>query len=489
MKIIPTEILDVSSYAIIVFQHGSKLSNALSALDKQCGGILSATTNAQSSFKGEYGQTVESTAMIDNKAHRIIIVGTGDTITDVEARELGGMIYDSITKGGDVALSVGHMQNDTLTEAFAQGLRLKQYSFDHYKSKSNKNIITDITLSVQNPKQSEQRMQDFVCVADGVDFSRNLISEPSNVLYPQAFADRLSQLQSLGVEVEILGEKEMRDLGMNAILGVGQGSNYESKLVVMRYNGGDKNTAPLALVGKGVCFDTGGISIKPATGMEGMKYDMGGAGIVAGVIHAIASRKAKANVHAVVGLVENMPDGNAQRPGDVIKTMSGKTVEIINTDAEGRLLLADCITYAQKYSKPEYIIDLATLTWSIVIAIGNEMAGIFSNDDDFANALNRAGQATGEKVFRMPCGKEYNHHIASPIADMKNVGIGPTIGVVAGSVAAAKFIEQYVEKGVKWTHIDVAGMVWNKTGTNLSPDGATGYGVRLLNQYIADNFE
>jgi leucyl aminopeptidase len=318
-----------------------------------------------------------------------------------------------------------------------------------------------------------------------VSFTRDLVSEPANVLYPAEFARRVKELESLGLEVELLGEAEMARLGMGSMLGVGQGSVRESQLVVVRWNGADdKNAQPVAFIGKGVCFDTGGISIKPADGMEDMKWDMGGAGAVAGLMHVLAGRKAKVNAVGILGLVENMPDGNAQRPGDVVTSMSGQTIEVINTDAEGRLVLADAIWYCQDRFKPKFMVDLATLTGAIIISLGNDYAGLFSNNDELSGDLLAASTAEGEPLWRMPLPDQYNRQIDSQIADMKNTGGRP-----GGSITAALFIQKFVN-GVPWAHLDIASTAWKKGSTVPTlPEGATGFGVRLLNRMVADKYE
>ena len=484
MKFTSVSSFEQSAQTWILFSAKGTLSGGADALDSATGGVVKSALANNPEYKGKNGQTVDISTMVDGSIRRIVVVGTGEKITPVKARELGGTLHRFLTKGGDTTVAVDNTGDDAVTEAFAQGLRLKQYHFDKYKTKKTLKHITDVFVTVSDVKSSTARFNDFNGLADGVDFTRNLISEPANMLYPATFAKEVQKLTALGIEVDVLGEDELHKLGMNAMLGVGQGSRKETKLVVMRYNGGKDGDTPLVLVGKGVCFDTGGISIKPSGGMEEMKWDMGGAGIVAGTMKAIASRKAKTNVHAFLGLAENMPDGDAQRPGDVVTTMAGKTVEVVNTDAEGRLVLADVMTYAQKVTKPTHMIDLATLTGAIMVALGHEMAGLFSNDDDFANAIYQSGQNTGDKVWRMPVGEEYDSHIECLIADMHNVGKKG-----AGSTAAAKFLQQFVEKDVKWSHIDVAAMVWEKAGKPLSPKGATGYGVRLLNDYIANHWE
>jgi leucyl aminopeptidase len=317
-----------------------------------------------------------------------------------------------------------------------------------------------------------------------MELTRTLVSEPPNIIYPESFVERCRHLADLGVEITVLDRADMEALGMGALLGVAQGSRREARLLAMRWNGKGSGDVDVALVGKGVTFDTGGISIKPAAGMEDMKWDMGGAGAVAGAMKALALRKAKANVIGVCGLVENMPDGNAQRPGDVVTSMSGQTIEVINTDAEGRLVLCDAITWVQKTHSPKTIVDLATLTGAMIISLGSEHGGLFANDDGLAEELLSAGRATGDHLWRFPLGEAYNKLIDSPIADMKNVGPRG-----AGSITAAQFILRFVDPGVRWAHLDIAGMVWaDKPGPNYDK-GATGYGVRLLDRYIRDNFE
>jgi leucyl aminopeptidase len=314
------------------------------------------------------------------------------------------------------------------------------------------------------------------------------VSEVPNVLYPESYAERIvDALDPLGIDVEVIGEREMRNLGMGALLGVGQGSARESKLVVMKYQGGASDQDPVCFVGKGVTFDTGGISLKPAPGMEDMKYDMGGSAAVVGAMKALALRSAKVNAVGIVGLVENMPGGNAQRPGDVVTTMSGQTAEVLNTDAEGRLVLCDCIWYLQENFKPDCIIDLATLTGAIVVSLGHTYAGLFANDDDLAEKLTKSSLKTNEKLWRMPLHKDYDAMIKSQVADVAN--IGDTKGA-AGSATAAHFIGRFIKDGAKWAHLDIAGMAWDKKGNNpICPKGAIGFGVRLLNQFVKDHYE
>jgi leucyl aminopeptidase len=318
-----------------------------------------------------------------------------------------------------------------------------------------------------------------------VSLTRELVTEPANIIYPESFVDRVKKsLEGTGVEIEVLDRAAMEKLGMGALLGVAQGSIREARLLVLRWNGGPEGAQPTAFVGKGVTFDTGGISIKPAQGMEAMKWDMGGAGAVVGALKALALRKAKANIVGICGLVENMPGGNAQRPGDVVTSMSGQTVEVINTDAEGRLVLADAVTYVQRNYKPKTIIDLATLTGAILISLGHEWAGLFSNNEELAGELLKVGVDTGDKLWRMPLAEPFDRMIDSPIADMKNVG--PREG---GSITAAQFIQRFIENGVQWAHIDMAGKAWADKASATYDKGATGFGVRLLDEYVAEVLE
>jgi len=321
-------------------------------------------------------------------------------------------------------------------------------------------------------------------VYQGVDFTRGLVTEPANIVYPESFVERCRELTKLGLEMDVLDGKQMKDLGMGALLGVAQGSVRDPRLLVLRWNGGKSEDAPTAFVGKGVTFDTGGISIKPAQGMEAMKWDMGGAGAVVGAMKTLALRKAKANIVAICGLVENMPGGNAQRPGDVVTTMSGQTVEVINTDAEGRLVLGDAITYVQRKYQPKTVIDLATLTGAILVSLGKEFGGLFTPDDDLAAELMEAAEQSGDKLWRMPLGDAFDRLIDSPIADIKNVG--PREG---GSITAAQFIKRFVDDGVRWAHLDIAGMVWSDKAGSTFDKGATGFGVRLLDEYVAATLE
>ncbi|WP_245326888.1 leucyl aminopeptidase, partial [Bradyrhizobium sacchari] len=371
--------------------------------------------------------------------------------------------------------------------AVASGLRLRAYKFDRYKTRKKEGeeggSRADVALAVGDATAAKKAFAPAGHVVDGVIIARDLVNEPPNVLFPEEFARRAGQLRKLGVKIEVLDVKAMQKLGMGALLGVGQGSARPSRTVIMRWDGAKKGEAPVAFVGKGVCFDTGGISIKPAGSMEDMKGDMGGAACVVGLMHALAARKAKANVVGAIGLVENMPDGNAQRPGDIVTSMSGQTIEIINTDAEGRLVLADVLWYVAKKMKPKFMVDLATLTGAIVVALGTEHAGMFSNNDELADRLLAAGIESGEKVWRLPLGPEYDKLIDSQFADMKNTG-----GRHGGSITAAQFLQRFVD-GTPWAHLDIAGTAMGAPKTDINQSWGSGYGVRLLDRLVADHYE
>ncbi|HET6378583.1 MAG TPA: leucyl aminopeptidase [Methylocella sp.] len=406
---------------------------------------------------------------------------------------LGGFVMGKLGAGAaaTVIFDMPPIPDDLTAGAaeFLLGMQLRHYRFDQYKTKKNPDEETpgqaDITLAAGNPAAVRREAKDGEAAAAGILLARSLINEPANILYPEEFANRARALEKTGVEVTVLGEAAMRELGMNALLAVGQGSARESQTVIMRWRGaGRKSSAkPLAFVGKGVCFDTGGISIKPAAGMEDMKGDMAGAACVLGLMQTLAERKAKADAIGVIGLVENMPGPEAQRPGDIVKSMSGQTIEVINTDAEGRLVLADLLWYVQEKFKPRFIVDLATLTGAILVALGQEHAGLFTNDDELGERLIAAGKATGEKLWRMPLGPAYDKMIDSKIADMKNTG-----GRHAGSITAAQFLQRFVN-GTPWAHIDIAGTGMGSPASEINQGWASGFGVRLLDRLIAEYYE
>jgi len=381
--------------------------------------------------------------------------------------------------GGTLVLAESHPRAADL----AFGLAMRAYDFTAHKT-AERPKPGPVTLMLARPESVARAAGPMAAVAEGVFFARDLVNEPANVLTTQDFAARLAAMHELGLEVEILEQDQLRTLGMGALLGVGQGSESPSKVVVMQWRGGPKEAAPFALIGKGVVFDSGGLSIKPAAGMEEMTMDMAGAGVVAGVMRTLALRQARANVVGLVGLVENMPDGRAQRPGDVVRSMKGDTIEVINTDAEGRLVLADVLWYAQDRFKPSGMIDLATLTGAIVVALGHENAGVFSNDDDLCNAFLAAARAEGEGAWRMPMGEAYDAKLKSRIADMMNVG-----GRDGGAITAAQFLARFVRPDMPWCHLDIAGTAVLKADSTLAPKGATGWGVMALDRLIRDRYE
>ena len=407
----------------------------------------------------------------------VLCLPRGSSVAD--ARKAGASLGQ--LRGRDDLLILGGTSRHLVQ--IVLGAVLRDYAFSAHKTDA-KPAQGQIDIMCSRPEDAAAAMVQVMPIAEGTFMARDLVNEPANVLTTTDFADRLEEMQSLGLKVEVLEEDQLATLGMRTLLSVGQGSDSPSKVVVMQWNGGPSGDAPLALIGKGVVFDTGGISLKPKAGMEDMTMDMGGAGTVAGVMRALALRKAKANVVALIGLVENMPSGNATRPGDVVVSMKGDSVEIIDTDAEGRLVLCDLMWYAQERFQPVGMIDLATLTGAIIIGLGHENAGVFSNDDAFCNAFLKAADAEGEGAWRMPLGKAYDDLLKSRIADMKNVGGRP-----AGSITAAQFLYRFVQDGVPWIHLDIAGVASLKTDTTLAPKGATGWGVRALNRLIADKFE
>ncbi len=413
----------------------------------------------------------------------LLIGGVGKGLGNkAEAEKWGNELYKSMSKAPfhKITFSPEKLEEEIL-EGILLGATLASYEFNKYFTKK-KTISPEVHLEITGieKKRFDKIWKSVKAIANGVHLARDLSSEPANILYPATFAERCERLKDMDLTVSILTEDEMEDLGMGALLGVGQGSIRDSAVVIMEWNGGGEE-APLALVGKGVCFDTGGISIKSARGMEDMKWDMGGAAAVTGTMCAIAGRNLKKNVVGIIGLVENMPDGNAQRPGDVVTSMSGQTIEVINTDAEGRLVLADVLTYVQKEYNPEAIIDLATLTGAIIVSLGKEYAGLFSNSNKLCEQIIQAGQKVSEKSWRMPMEEAYSKQLASHIADMKNIG-----GGFGGSITAACFLNRFIKNNTPWAHLDIAGKAWSDNPVTSVPKGATGYGVRLLNQVIDD---
>ena len=454
------------------------------------GGLLEAAMKA-SQFTGKAHQSLTVFA----PSGRIMLYGLGkaDDIDALWCEKAGGSIAAALASSGETEVSIAFEDHDGSGDGIAAraahlgfGALLRGYRFDKYRTTlkpEDKPTLAKVTVLVDGHAKARKHFADLEAVAVGIFLTRDLVSEPPNVLYPESYAKRLQGLKDDGTKVEVLGEKEMTKLGMGALLGVGQGSRRESKIVVMQWNGGKKGEKPIAFVGKGVTFDTGGISLKQASGMEDMKWDMGGSAVVAGLMKALAGRKAKVNAIGIVGLVENMPDGNAQRPGDVVTSMSGQTIEIINTDAEGRLVLADVLWYVKKRFEPKFMIDLATLTGAMIVALGQVNCGYFANDDALSAQMAEAGKAVGEGVWRMPLGEEYNKMMDSDIADMKNAGAR-----FGGSITAACFLERFVD-ACPWSHMDIAGMAWSSKDAPTVPKGGTGWGVRTLNHLVKANFE
>ena len=422
-----------------------------------------------------------------NSRKKIILISLKKKLTSSEAESLGAKFYDIFRdikqNHFDINSESAKNKLKNFIGYFLHGLMLKSYSFDKYKSKKLKNDLFINIIGKNIPSAKDQIK--FKAIEKGTFFARDLVSEPGNILHPDEYAKRLNSLKKIGLKVNVYDEKKLKKLGMNTLLGVGQGSIRGSYIVTMEWKGAKSNSKPLAFVGKGVCFDTGGISLKPAKFMEDMTYDMAGSATVVGLMKSLAIRKAKVNAIGVVGLVENMPGGNAQRPGDIVKSYSGKTVEILNTDAEGRLVLADALTFTEEKFKPKFIIDLATLTGAIIVSLGSEYAGLFSNDDKLSNQLIDVGEKTEEKVWRMPLNKNFDKLIDSKNADMQNINY---VGG-AGSTTAAQFLQRFILNKTPWAHLDIAGMAFSKYGGALNSGGATGYGVRLLNKLVEDYYE
>ena len=478
---------DDADTLIVGINEGRVLRPAAEEIDGLTGG---AVTKAISSgrFTGKRDQAVDILAPTGVSAERIVALGLGDfdKIDALGRQRLGGNTAAHLNRVGAKHVAVLSSVSGEAAD-FAHGVKLRSYRFDKYRTNLKDDDLPTfqkLTIVCDDPAAGEAKLARLDPVSDGVALTRDLVSEPANTLFPEEFARRASELSALGVDVEVMGEARMAELGMGALLGVGQGSARESQLVVMRWEGGGNDAPWLAVVGKGVCFDTGGISIKPAAGMEDMKFDMAGAGCVTGLMHALAARGAKANVVGIIGCVENMPSRDAQRPGDVVTTMSGQTIEVINTDAEGRLVLADALHYAVSTFKPKHVIDLATLTGAIIVALGSYKAGLFSNNDELAYALVGAGDKVGEELWRMPLGDRYDKDIKSDIADMKNVGKAREAGSTAGAVLLQRFVGD-----TPWAHLDIAGTAWTKSDEPLSPKGATGYGVRMLDLFVEEQYE
>ena len=479
---------------------GRKLTPSAEAVDKATGGAIMRAIKA-SSFKGSKNHSL--TVMTPGgKLGRVVCFGLGKA-KDMDAlglQRLGGNIVKNLSSHATSAqvlvdaVDGCDLKAPEMAAEIGLGARLGSYRFDKYKTKKKGHStpkLKEVKLLTAQATKAKALYAPSDKIADGVFFTRDLVSEPANVLYPETLAAQAKTLAKLGVKVEVLTQTQMKKLGMGALLGVAQGSVRDPRMVIMHWNGKPKKAgakatkadAPLAFIGKGVTFDSGGISIKPSGGMEDMKWDMGGAGVVIGLMKALAGRKAKVNVVGVVGLVENMPSGTAQRPGDIVTSMSGQTIEVINTDAEGRLVLADALWYTKERFKPHTMVDLATLTGAIMVALGDQYAGLFSNNDNLADELMAAGRAVDERVWQMPMGAGYDKMINSPAADMQNVGAR-----WGGSITAAQFLKRFVGD-TKWAHLDIAGVTWNKSGSPIAPKGGTGFGVRLLDRWVKDKVE
>jgi len=481
--------------AAFVVEDRTLLASA-QAIDRASRGTLARAVAASHRFEGKKQQTLAILAPAGIGADRVVLIGLGQG-KDLDLRTVegaGGTLLADANTAGQKSLTVAidpvpgsRLAAADLAARVALGAQLRSYRFDKYRTKEKpeqKPTVNEIRIVVKGATAAAKAYARLSPIADSTFMVRDLVSEPANILYPASLAQRCRSLTSVGLKVEVLGETQMRKLGMGSLLGVGQGSDRESQMVIMTWRGGPASQKPLAFIGKGVCFDTGGISLKPAGGMEDMKWDMGGSAAVIGAMRLLAQRKARVNAVGIVGLVENMPDGKAQRPGDVVTSMSGQTIEVINTDAEGRLVLADCMWYAQEKFKPQLMVEFSTLTGAILIALGHERAGLFSNNTELATRLRKAGQQVGEKLWRMPLGAAYDKLLRSEIADMRNVSAGRG----AGSITAAQFLQRFVQNNLPWAHIDIAGMAWGE-GDATTPKGATAYGVRLVDRFVADNYE
>ena len=494
-----------SDTVVIGVLEGNNLLRSAKNFDKMHNNVIAQYLKAQSVFKGKNGQTlVMSVGASDLK--RVVLLGLGEKnkLDVVGFEELGGKLYKALKGVG--AENIDVIADDieqagkkvSMTDSavhLASGMKLKSYKFDKYQAKKEGDdkpteiVQVNVIITANSVAKKDYAVQE--AITDGVFLARDLVNEPPNTLHPESYAEKIrEELKPLGVAVEILDEKKMTKLGFGALLSVGQGSIRESRTVIMRWNGAGKvkkgEQAPIALVGKGVTFDTGGISLKPGAEMDLMKMDMGGSAAVVGAMKAIAGRKAKANVIGIVGLVENMPSDRAYRPGDIITSHAGKTIEVLNTDAEGRLVLADAITYIQETYNPKVVIDLATLTGAIMVALGFEYCGAFVNSDNLWKQLSKASDTTGEKMWRMPLDAAYRKEVESEVADLRNLG---NLGRYGGACSAAAFLEHFVNEGTEWAHIDIAGTAWWKTDKATTPKGGTGFPVRALNAYIAQNFE
>ena len=482
VRFLETHIEDIAQMAgrvVVIVTPDGKLDTAARRVNRLCKGALKRFVDSDDWAKVKPGQIKTMAWPAGMEANAVDVLCLERNANALEARKAGVEIAKA-AQGAAILVLAGQVKRPA---ELAFGIALRSYEFTDRKS-SKTNASGDVQVMVSDPKTAEATFAPMAGIAEGVFLTRDLISEPANYLTTTEFANRIEGMDELGLKITVLDEDDMQALGMGALLSVGHGSASPSKLAVMEWQGGAKDAAPLALVGKGVVFDTGGISLKPAAGMEDMTMDMGGAGVVCGTLHALARRKAKANVVGLVGLVENMPSDRATRPGDVVTSMKGDTIEVINTDAEGRMVLADVLWYAQETYKPAAIVDLATLTGAIIIGLGHEKAGVFANDDAFCAGFLKAAETEGEGAWRMPLAQAYDDMLKSDIADMKNVGGRP-----AGSITAAQFLQRFVQDGVPWIHLDIAGVARVKSATTYAPKGASGWGVMALDRLVAERFE
>lgn len=488
--------VDEAKHLVVFSLEGSQYLPGATALDSKFGGLIK-KADAADRFSGKKGEVLAVTAPVDAPQERIWLVGLGpsDKLDEETLMEIGGKITVALNGAGIAAADVlveapqgVAIPESKMATALAMGANMRAWRFDKYLTKEkeeDKPSLQELRFMLGGVQEATLAFEPLREVLAGINLTREVVSEPANIIYPESLADVCRELRDVGVEVEVYGEKQLKKMGAGALLGVGQGSIRESQMVVMRWNGAeDKKAAPVAFVGKGVTFDTGGISIKPSGGMEEMKWDMGGAGTVIGLVRALAGRKAKANIIGAVGLVENMPDGNAQRPGDIVTSMSGQTIEVLNTDAEGRLVLADVLWHVQQEYKPQCMIDLATLTGAVIICLGHHMAGLFSNNDELAGWLLETGEKTGEKLWRLPLAPYYDKKLDSPVADMQNIAEGRE----AGSTMAAQFLQRFVGDTV-WAHLDIAATAWSKKDSDLMAKGSTAFGVRLLDRLVREHYE
>jgi leucyl aminopeptidase len=497
MKISFAEFEPPRSGAVVVGAYdGRVLTAPAQRLDEATGGAVSRAVAAAARFRGNKNELLPIIGPPGLPLSRIVVAGLGkpEAIDARQIEDLGGAVLAHLNGAGEttamLALELADGARLAPAEAAARlafGAALRAYRFDKYRTKEkpeNKPSLSALTVAAPAPDAARRAYRALGAAVEAIAFTRDLVSEPANTLYPETFADQAARLTELGLEVEVLDEDRLREIGMEALLAVGQGSARPSRVVVLQWQGGASGAAPLAFIGKGVTFDTGGISIKPAAGMGDMKWDMAGAGVVVGLLRLLAARKAKVNAVGLVGLVENMPSGTAQRPGDIVRSMSGQTIEVLNTDAEGRLVLADALWYCQDRFKPRLMVDLATLTGAVMVALGSEFAGVFANNDELAEHLIGAGNAVGEKLWRLPLADAYDRAIDSDAADVKNIAGDRG----AGSAIGAQFLKRFVND-VPWAHLDIAGVAWSKKDSPTVPKGATAFGLRLLDRFVAEHYE